>query len=224
MTSVDETTWLVNEFQSKQEKSDPRLTKNQNQKEKYHLVEQFDETFIQTAKTYFGLLNLSTGFVFKLSSLSCVIVNVAISSTFELLKTNMASTRNKRLSNRRLVSHLDDFDGDVIIGNTAGETQENIVVNEGTNDRDFTVGTSSDNLVTNENTVNVKTLERCFNERIDREKSNIVETVEDRFQNAILTAIDIIVAHKIEWAIRSINESSERDATSVTAISERGNM
>ena len=67
----------------------------------------------------------------------------------------------------------------------------------------------------------VKTLERCFNERIDREMSNIVDTVEDRIQNAILTAIDNIVAPKIEIAIRSINASSGRNATSVSANSER---
>ena len=70
--------------------------------------------------------------------------------------------------------------------------------------------------------MNVKTLERCFNERIDREMSNIVDTVEDRIRNAILPAIDNIVAPKIELAIRSINASSGRDVTSVTANSERG--
>ena len=45
----------------------------------------------------------------------------------------------------------------------------------------------------NESTVNVKTLERCFNQRIDREMSNIVDTVEDKIQNAILTAIGNII-------------------------------
>ena len=52
--------------------------------------------------------------------------------------------------------------------------------------------------------------------------SNIVDTVEDRIQNAILTAIDNIVANKIDIAIISINASSGRDVTSVTANSERG--
>ena len=52
--------------------------------------------------------------------------------------------------------------------------------------------------------------------------SNIVDTVEDRIQNAVLTAVDNIVAPKIELAIRSINASSGRDQTSVTANSERG--
>ena len=48
------------------------------------------------------------------------------------------------------------------------------MVNEGTNDRDFTIGTSSFNIAINESTVNVKTFERCLNERIDREMNNIV--------------------------------------------------
>ena len=134
----------------------------------------------------------------------------------------MVSTRRKRQSNRRLLSQLGDSDQDMIIGNAASTREENIVVNEGTNDLDFTAVTSSNNTVINENVVNVKTLERCFNERIDREMSNIVDTVEDRIQNAILSAIENIVAPKIELAIRSINASSGRDVTSVTANSERG--
>ena len=69
--------------------------------------------------------------------------------------------------------------------------------------------------------MSVITLERCFNERIDREISNIVDTVEDGIQNANLTAFESIVAPKIELAIRSINASSGRDATSVSANSER---
>ena len=129
----------------------------------------------------------------------------------------MVSTRKKRQSNKRLLSQLDDFDRDKIIGNAVSEEQENAVVNDGTNDRDFTVGTSNNDSVVNGNAMSVKTLERCFNERIDREKSNIVDTVEDRIQNANLTAIENIVAPKIELAIRSINASSGRDATSVSA-------
>ena len=69
--------------------------------------------------------------------------------------------------------------------------------------------------------MNVKTLERCFNESVDREMNNVVDTVEDRIQSAILTAIDNIVAPKIELAIRSISASSGRDVTSVSVNSER---
>ena len=50
---------------------------------------------------------------------------------------------------------------------------------------------------------------------------NIVETVEDRIQSAILTAIDNIVGPKIELAIGSINASSGRDVASMSANSER---
>ena len=86
----------------------------------------------------------------------------------------------------------------------------------------FTVGIFDNNLMTNENTMKVKTLERCFIEGIDKEMSKIVDTVKDRIQNAILTAIDSIVAPEIELATRSINASSGRDATSITANSECG--
>ena len=133
----------------------------------------------------------------------------------------MVSTRKKRQSNKRLLSQLDDFEQDVFIGNTASKRQENVAVNEGTNDQEFTVGTSYDSSTVNGNAMSVRTLERCFNERIDREMNNIVDTVEDRIQNAILTAIDNIIVPKIELAIRSVNASSGRDVTSVTANSER---
>ena len=103
----------------------------------------------------------------------------------------------------------------MIIRNAISERYENAVVN------DFTVGTSSNSSVVNGNGMNAKTLERCFNENIDTKMSNIVDTVDyRRIQNAILTAIDDIVAPKIELAIRSINAFSGRDATSVSANSE----
>ena len=134
----------------------------------------------------------------------------------------MVSTRKKRQSSRRLFSQLDDFDQDLIIGNAASVRQDNVVVNKGTNDQDFTISTSSNSTAVNESTVNVKTSERCFNERIDREMSHFIDTVEGRIQNAILAAIDNIVASKIELAIMSVNASSGWDVTSVVANSERG--
>ena len=70
--------------------------------------------------------------------------------------------------------------------------------------------------------VNVKTFERCFNEWIDREMGNIVDAVEDRIQNAILTAIDNVLTPRIEVAVRSKYASYTREATSVAANSERG--
>ena len=114
----------------------------------------------------------------------------------------MVSTRKKRQSNKRLLSQLDNFDQDMLIDNAASEKQENIVVNEGTNDRDFTVGTSIYNIANNESAVQVKTLEWCFSEKTDREMSNMVDTVEDWIQNATLTAVVNIVAPNFELAIR----------------------
>ena len=134
----------------------------------------------------------------------------------------MVSTRKQRESNRRLFSQLDDFDRAMFIGNAVSNGQENVVVNEDTVDQEFTAINFGSYLAANENLVNVKTLERCFDEWIDREMGNFVDTVEDRIKNAILNAIDSIITPEIELAIRSINASSERDATSVMANSEHG--
>ena len=95
-------------------------------------------------------------------------------------KSNMVSIRKKRQTNRRLPSQLDDFDQDIFIGNAASERQVNIIVNESDSDRYFTVCTSSDNLVINEKMMNLRTLEGCFNKKIDKEMSGKVDTVEDR--------------------------------------------
>ena len=159
---------------------------------------------------------------FKFSLRSCVIVDVAISSTKELLKQTWFLLLRRDIQTEGSLDKLDDFDQAVIIGNAASEERENAIDNKGSSDRDFTVGKSSDKLVTKEITLNVKNLDRFFYDRIDREMSEIVDTVEDRVQNAILTAIDNIVAPRFELANRSINASSGQDATSLTANSEHG--
>ena len=136
----------------------------------------------------------------------------------------MVSTRKKKQSNRRLFSQLDDFDQESIIGNAASDKQENVVVNEGTVDQELTVKNTHGNLTANQILVNVKTIERCFNTRIDREMGTIVDTVEDRIQNAILTTIESFISPKPELAVRSINAFSGQDVTSVTANWERGEL
>ena len=99
---------------------------------------------------------------------------------------------------------------------------QNILVSNGTVDREFTVSNSDGIPITNENMVNVQTLHRCSNERIDKEMGNIADTFEERVQNAILTAIDKIINPLIELAIKSINASSGQDTASVIANSEDG--
>ena len=121
----------------------------------------------------------------------------------------MVSTRNERQSKRRLLSQLDNFDQDIIIGNNASDKQEDTTDIQGTSDQELNVGNPDSSLTVDKNAVNVKTLERCFNERIDREMSHIVDTVEDRIQIAILTTIDSIIAPKIELAVMSIDAHLE---------------
>ena len=133
----------------------------------------------------------------------------------------MVSTRRKEQPNRTLLNQLHDFDQDFFAGNTVSDRLKNATVDENTGDQEFIVDNSGSNLVANENLVNVRTLERCFIERTDREMGNIDDTVENRIQNAILTAIDSIIVPKIKLAIRSINASSGTDATSVMENSER---
>ena len=110
----------------------------------------------------------------------------------------MVSTHKKRQSNRQLLSQLDNFDQDIVIGNAMNNRKENTTKNKGTVDQEITVGNSDSSPAVNENVVNAKTLESFFIERIDKEMGNIVDTVEDKIQNAILTAIDSIIAPKID--------------------------
>ena len=93
-------------------------------------------------------------------------------------------------------------------------------VNEGIGDQEFTVGTSGNNLRNNENSVKMKTVERCFDGGVDREMGIISDTFEDRSQNSFLSALDKIIAPKIELAVRSMNASSGRDFTSKRTESE----
>ena len=69
--------------------------------------------------------------------------------------------------------------------------------------------------------MNIQTLERCFSERVGRETGNIVGTVKDKIQNAILSAIDNIITPRIELVVKSMNASSRRDAPFVPLNSER---
>ena len=101
------------------------------------------------------------------------------------------------------------------------DRQENATVNGGSGDQEFIVDNLGSNLAPNEKLVKMKKLERCVNEGIDRKMGNIVDTVENRIQNANLSAIDSIITPKIKLAITSINVSSGREATGVIANSER---
>ena len=101
------------------------------------------------------------------------------------------------------------------------DRQGKIAINEGTANQEVTVDIFDCNPAANKNSVNVKTLERCFNEKIGSEMGNTVDTFEDRIQNANSTAIDSIITPEIGLAIRSTNASSGRNATTVMATSER---
>ena len=83
------------------------------------------------------------------------------------------------------------------MGNAANNRQQNVVVNEGTTDHEFSVSNTGISLTTNEILVDMQAFERCFNEKIDRQTGNIVDTVEERIQKTILTPIDKIITPRI---------------------------
>ena len=101
------------------------------------------------------------------------------------------------------------------------DRQEIVVVSEGNADQEFLFIDSDSNSAANQDLVRMKTLERYFNGRTDKEMGNNVDAVEDRIQNAFSTAIDCIITPKIELAIRSKNASSGQDSTSVMVNSDR---
>ena len=110
----------------------------------------------------------------------------------------MVSSRKRKQSNRKLFSQLDDFDRDIFIGNTVSDKQENATVNEGTGDQNFFVDNPDTNLVANKIMVNVKSLETCFNEQIDQENINIIDSVEERIQKLTSTGIDSNITPRVE--------------------------
>ena len=75
----------------------------------------------------------------------------------------MVSTRKIKLSNRRLLSQLDDFHDNAIIGNAMNNRQENTTAFEGTSDQGLTVGNFDGVQAVNEIVVNVKTSGRSYN-------------------------------------------------------------
>ena len=97
----------------------------------------------------------------------------------------MVSTLKKRQSNKRHLSQLDEIEQVVIIGNAMSKRLGNTTVNEDTANQEFTVGNSDGGLAVNEYVVSVKSLERCFKEKIERKMIKIVDTVKIKIQNAI---------------------------------------
>ena len=95
------------------------------------------------------------------------------------VEETLVSTRKKRQSNRKFLTHLDDFQRDKILGNAASDRQVIVVFNEGTIDQELTVNNSGSNFTGNEISLNVKTLEKSFHEMMDKEMGTIVDIVED---------------------------------------------
>ena len=75
------------------------------------------------------------------------------------------------------------------------------MANEGTVDKDFAIINTGSNLTTNVILVNVHSLEKCFNEKFNSEMGDVVGTVENSIQKAILTAVDRNVTPRIDLTV-----------------------
>ena len=136
----------------------------------------------------------------------------------------MVSTQKKRQQNRRLLSHLDHFDQNVLIGHAVSSGSQSVLVNNSPAGPDNTVNNNDSIPTTIENTVSDQILEICLPDRIDREMGDIADMVEDRIEDAILTMIDNIITPRIDLAVRLINAFSGRDAAKATANQNLGNL
>ena len=131
----------------------------------------------------------------------------------------MVSIQKKKKPIRRLFCQLDYFDHDVNIGDAARSKKQNVANNDRV-DREFSVIDTDSSAVVYENSVDVQMLKRILTNRNTNEMSNVVEKLEEKILNALLTAMDNIIIPRIELAVRSMKASSGQDIASVTTNSE----
>ena len=122
------------------------------------------------------------------------------------VKANMVSSRMKRQSDRRFFNQLECFDQIYNIDKTVNDGQENAKSMKVPVTKHFPVVIPT---INQRECGDSENLGKMFKWNSDREMGNFVVIVEDRIQNAILTAIDSKFTPKIELAIRSINASSD---------------
>ena len=115
-----------------------------------------------------------------------------------LVEANMVLTRRKRRQNRMCLRQLDDFDQDVIFGDGVLSGRQNVVLKSGPAGQKVAVNFDDSIPVTNDIMLDTQTLEKCPIGWIVRKMGNIIEIVEDRFQNASFFAINNIISTRIE--------------------------
>ena len=134
----------------------------------------------------------------------------------------MVSIRKKRLQNRHFFSHLNEFDQKVLSGDAVSSWQQSVEFNDGSVDREFTFSINDGIHTTSEKTVKVQTHQKTCTDRTDIELGITLGMVEDRIQNATLTAMDKMVNPWIELAVKSTNACSGQNAVDRTVNLERG--
>ena len=108
-----------------------------------------------------------------------------------------------------------------VIGNSVNGGRQNIEVNIGQIDAEFTFDNNNSCMSIIRNAFNIQILVKSFTYGTFEEVDNVFDTVENRIRHTILTAMDRIFVPKIELAVWWKNASSHWDVASVMAVSER---
>ena len=134
----------------------------------------------------------------------------------------LSNRKNKEQQNRKKLSHINNFDQEFSIVDAASGEGRNVEVDDRQIDREFTINTNNSMAVAIESTLDIQTLETSLIDRIAREVSCVVEKIENRSQNAVLTSMFSNIIPCNELVVISMNASSGRNVGSITANSERG--
>ena len=132
----------------------------------------------------------------------------------------MVSTKKKKQQNKKLFSQLGEKNTDFMAEQKNRDEQ--------TESRDNMIcrGTSWDN-ISNPTQVNypqvvMHTLEENIVSKVGSEVDNVLTSIEARVQDAVLTAIEILVILRVELAMKSGIGSSGRGVDNVALDSDRG--
>ena len=123
----------------------------------------------------------------------------------------MVSARKERQQNKRLFNQLNESDADFIIVQNNHEAQ----AGDGTNVVD--IGISSNNMKVpiqvNGQQVDIHTLEKSFVGKVGSEEDKVIKTVKTRVQDAVLTAIEVLVIPTVQLAMKLADASPGRVLT-----------
>ena len=120
----------------------------------------------------------------------------------------MVSTRKIKQQNKRLFSHLSEFNTGFMIGQSNHRIRTESQVK--TADKGISLDDINNNTQANYPEVDMHTLEENIGSKVRIEVDGVMTTVETKVQDAVLTAIESLVILRVELGMKSINASSRQ--------------